>query len=244
MKKYVFPVFFLVFLFACKKKESNTPIGESHQMNIEIQSKFGAQTMYLDSIYSTTNGDKIKFTLFKVLMENIQFSGKTIQSASYNCAEGNDLLSIKGKPVENDVFSANLGVDSTLNHNDPTQFPTESPLNILNANDMHWSWSPGYIFFKIEAKMDTIDDGNDNFDHFVTYHIGRDENLRTLNLPTINWESLGENHKLILNFDFEKFISNGSSTINLRADNISHSGAGQQVLSTQIANNFKNAFSN
>lgn len=249
MKKILFPILMTAVVFSCKKKEdpkddNSTPMPVTNQMTVEINPMYGTQEMKIDSVYTTTNGDKIKFTLFKVLMENIQFSGKTIQAGLFNYANGKTLVSVEGTPASSSSFSANLGVDSLLNHNNPTQFSTDSPLNILNANDMHWSWNPGYIFFKVEAKMDTIADGTDNFDHFVNYHIGRDENLRVLNLSNVNWQSNGTSHKLVLDFDFEKFISNETSVINLRTDNISHAGAGQEAISTLVADNFRDAFSN
>lgn len=245
MKKLLFPILAISVLVACKKDEdpkNDEPAPETNQMTIEIHPKFGDEEMHLNSVYTTTNGDKIKFTLFKALMQKIQFSDQTMD-VLWNYADGKQLLTAEGSPVNNS-FSANLGVEESLNHNDPTQFPTDSPLNILNANDMHWSWNPGYIFYKIEAKMDTIDDGNDNFDHFVNYHIGRDANLRSLNLSNVNWDSNGTSHKLVLKFDFEQFISNGTSVIDLRADNITHSGPDHTVLTTQVANNFRDAFSN
>ena len=66
-------------------------------------------------------------------------------------ARGTTLLKVKGNGSDFTNLTANLGVGSSVNHNDPTAFPNSSMLNITNTNDMHWNWSPGYIFVKIEA---------------------------------------------------------------------------------------------
>ena len=70
-----------------------------------------------------------------------------------------------------------LGLESTVNHADPTL--AEYPLNVP---DMHWSWNPaaGYKFLLIEGKVDGNNDGDfdDAEDVDVTYHCATDPMYR------------------------------------------------------------------
>jgi hypothetical protein len=112
------------------------------------------------------------------------------------------------------------------------------------ANDMHWDWNPGYIFIKVEAKVDTLADGVDNFDHFVIFHIGTDPLIQTLNFTSVNWISNGNGlYTLPLKLDMQKFLQNGAQTIDLKTEHSSHTMAGQEVLSLKVIQNFKDAIS-
>ena len=45
-----------------------------------------------------------------------------------------------------------LGLDSEINHGDPSKFDIDHPLSPVN-NSLHWSWAGGYIFMAIEGKI-------------------------------------------------------------------------------------------
>ncbi|NRA10882.1 MAG: hypothetical protein HRT57_02875 [Crocinitomicaceae bacterium] len=114
-------------------------------------------------------------------------------------------------------------------------------LNIANANDMHWGWSPGYIFVKIEAKADTIIDANDIFDHNIVFHVGKDVNLQTLDYTNLNWLALGNDvHELQLELSMSTFLQ-GTQTIDLKTEFSSHASAGQEVLTLKVMESFKEA---
>ena len=104
---------------------------------------------------------------------------------------------------------------------------------------MHWDWNPGYIFVKIEAKVDTIQDGISLFDHNVIFHVGKDENLKSLSFDNINWVNIGDEHVFSLKLDLLHFLDTGSSSIDLKIEHTSHTSTGQEVLSDKIMTNFK-----
>ncbi|MFZ1694005.1 MAG: MbnP family protein [Flavobacteriales bacterium] len=70
-----------------------------------------------------------------------------------------------------------LGLDSVLNHTDPTSvgFP-------LHAPGLHWHWNPaaGFKFLEIEGHADANGDGDtvDAEDQIFVYHCAMDELLR------------------------------------------------------------------
>jgi hypothetical protein len=157
---------------------------------------------------------------------------------------GTDLLKADAKPADFSSINGFFGVDSTLNHDDPAAFATTNPLNILIANDMHWDWNPGYIFVKIEAKVDTIADGIDNFNHYVVFHVGADEWLQEFSLSDLNWSQTNQNlYTLPLKLDMQKFLQNGTQTIDVKTEYVSHSIAGQEALSLKVIQNLRDALS-
>lgn len=136
----------------------------------------------------------------------------------------------------------NLGVDNPDNSSDPSAFPNESPLNILNSNDMHWGWNPGYIYVKIEGMCDTIPNGIDEYNQPISFHVGKVENLKQLQFTNVNWLKVGDRHEMNLKLDMKSFFSlNGG--INLKIDNTCHTAAGQELLAEKIISNFKESLS-
>jgi hypothetical protein len=141
-------------------------------------------------------------------------------------------------------LNAVLGVDSSLNHLDPSAFPNESPLNISNAGPMHWGWSTGYIFMNIEGKVDTLIDATTNPDLSFSFHIGTDSYLQNLQFNNINWADIGNNTRQFkLKLDLLAFLGQGVSSINLSSEYLTHTAAGQEALTQKVISNFKNAIS-
>ncbi len=235
-----------VVLISCKKKEEEPcdPVPEG-QLKVSVQPMYGAQNLYLDSTYTTTEGYDVQFTSIKFYMENARNgSSQLIDAGLFDYGERGTLLFESEGAHENFTsFNANLGVHESINHNDPAAFPSESVLNIQNSNDMYWGWNPGFIFVKVEARVDTIQDANALFDHNVVFHIGKDENFKTLTFSDINWTDIGGAHEFQLKLEMDKFLQNGSSVIDLKNEFTSHSGAGQEVLSDKVISNFRDALS-
>lgn len=234
-------------LVACKDKTPEpTPVEEEDVLRVTVQPTFGSEYLYLDSVYTTVEGYDVKFTNLQFFMENMQGSNGQIKDvALFSYVDsGVELFDGSGVPADASTWTANLGVSVTLNHSDPSAFPNSSPLNILNAGAMHWDWNPGYIFAKIEAKVDTIQDGNALFDHQVVLHVGLDENLQTLQFTNCNWQQLS-NHLFILplKLDLAVVLQNGTQTIDLKHEYTSHSMAGQEALTLKVLQNLKAAIS-
>ena len=242
----VFSVFLgiTVTLFSCKDEKGEEPEPPVQNMlRLTVQPVYGLETLYLDSVYTTAEGYDVMFTDLKFYMENPHNGSNVIVDAGlFDYRErGTLLLEAAGNFANFTSLSANLGVQSSLNHNDPAAFDNSSMLNIANSNDMHWGWNPGYIFMKVEAKVDTIADGNALFDHNVVFHIGTDPFLQTLDFTNLNWQDQGNVHVLPLKLDMKTFLQNGPSIIDLKNEYTSHSAAGQEVLSMKVIVNFRDA---
>lgn len=232
-------------LTSCKEDEIATgePM-EGTTLKLTVQPTFGAQDLHLDSTYSTTEGYKVQFTEIKFYLQDVKNGSKTmISDGLFDFRlRGKLLVEASGDPVDFTALQANIGVDSSINHDNPSEFPNASWLNISNSNDMHWGWNPGYIFVKIEAKADTIADGNDVFNHNIVFHVGLDANMKTLDFSNLNWLTLGNDvHELQFGLDLATFLQGSTQSIDLKTEFSSHSAPGQEVLTLKIMENFKEA---
>lgn len=236
----------LLILSSCKDDKVDIPEPVVENLKITLQPTYGATDLQLDQTVETVEGYKVQFTDLKCYFSSVKNGSKGLcQAALFDYRQTGTMVFQKaGKPEDFSALTAFLGVDPNLNHDDPSAFPNDSPLNIMIANDMHWDWNPGYIFIKVEAKVDTLVDGVDNFDHFAIFHIGTDPLIQTLNFSDINWVENGNGlHTLQLKLDMYKFLQNGTQTIDLKTEHSSHTMAGQELLSQKVIQNFKDAIS-
>lgn len=230
---------------SCKKDKPEEPGDPAvNELEINFQTEFNGNALYLDSVYTTDEGYKIKLTDIKLYMEDIRNGSSVFKDVALLDYSNSSLRSIRveGDKANFDNLSFNIGVQNSLNHNDPSAFPNTSHLNIMTANDMHWGWSPGYIFVKLEGKADTLVDANEVFDLNFVFHIGKDENLRDAQFTGINWVPISSTlHRTSLKIDVLEFLRGNSNPIDLKDENSSHSGSTQTVLTTKLADNFKHA---
>lgn len=215
-------------------------------LRIQLQPVFGSTDLSLDQTFTTSEGYKVQFTDIKCYFSSMKNgSNELFDAALFDYREnGNLVIEKEGDHAHFEQLSGFLGVDPQYNHDDPALFPTTNPLNISIANDMHWDWNPGYIFAKIEAKVDTIPDAIENFDHFVVFHVGGDNIIQTITFSSLNWQAQSATvHQSKWKLDLEKFLQNGPQTIDLKTEFSSHSAAGQEALTLKVIQNFKDAIS-
>lgn len=240
----LFSFFLLLVLFSCdddKPAVVNPPVD---QLKLVLVPTFGTSDLQLDQTYVTDEGYKVQFTDLKCYLTDLKNGDKTLaSSALFDFREkGTTLFTKPGKTTDYASLSAFLGVPTDRNHADPTGFSTTDPLYITNANDMHWGWNPGYIFIKVEAKVDTINDATDNFDHLVVFHVGGDDYLQNLNFGPLTWNAAGTNlYKTTLKLDMSSFLNNGTSSIDLKTEYTSHTAPGQEAISLKVIEHFRDA---
>ena len=236
----------LAVLFACNDDEVTPPPSEQIALNVTIQPYFGANTLQLDQIVTTPEGYDIQFTEFKCYFSSISGATKPLfDAALFDYRErGTVLFNGYGNPDDFKNLSGFLGVDSAYNHDDPSAFPNDNPLNIMIANDMHWDWNPGYIFLKVEAKVDTLNDGVPNFNHFVIFHVGSDAITQNLSFNNLTWNASGQNtYTLPFKLDMKTFLNNGLTSFDLKNEFTSHNMPGEEAISLKVMQQFKQALS-
>ena len=243
MRTIFFSLLVLVLATACGDDNPEAP---KAQLQIDLQPVYGGQNFFMDSIYTTQEGYKVKFTELKCYFTLFGNGTNALHEAALlDYRETGSLLFKKeGDYAKFLNLSAVLGVDSSLNHLDPSAFPNERPLNISNAGPMHWGWSTGYIFMNIAGKVDTIPDATLNTDLSFSFHIGTDSYLQNLQFNNINWTDIGNNTRQFkLKLDLLAFLGQGASNINLNSEYLTHTAAGQEALTQKVISNFKNAIS-
>lgn len=248
MKKFLgFGLIGTLFLMSASCKDDPVepePTAPVANVRIDVLPVFNGNALFLDSTYTTQEGYNVQFTDIKFYLEKVRNGSVQLTQAmlfDYD-DRGTVLYNGPGKASDFSSLEANLGVGPSLNNSDPTAFPNDSWLNIANSNDMHWGWNPGYIFVKVEARLDTIQDGNDLFDQYVVLHAGLNENLETVSFSNINWTSIGtESHATSIELDMSEFLQSGLHTIDLKTESSTHSAPGQEALTTKVMENFKEA---
>lgn len=240
-----FPILALLFgiaLFSCKKKKDNvidTPVVQ--QSELSMKPMFGSHALQLDSVYTMSNGYQIEFVELKAYFTDIQAGGSVMKDAAlFNFRETGNLVFHANQVVSNPAsIQFGIGVPSSINHNDPSLFPNTNPLNIAIANDMHWDWNPGYIFFKVEAKVDTIVDGVTNCDHNLVYHVGTDGYYTSKTITNLNWSAVSSTvNQAWLKIDLKNFFENSGNAIDVKTEFSTHSMASQSVLTEKARQNF------
>ncbi|WP_294674646.1 MbnP family protein [uncultured Fluviicola sp.] len=228
-------------LFSCKKKKDDlvdTPTPAVQQSKLSMKPVFGSANLMLDSVYTMSNGFQIKFTELKAYFSGIQSGGSVMKDvALFNFRETGNLIFQSNQVVANpSSIQFGIGVPSSINHNDPSTFPNTNPLNIAIANDMHWDWNPGYIFFKVEAKVDTIIDGITSCDHNLVYHVGTDSYFTNKTISNLTWAALSSTvNEAWLKIDLKNFFENSAAPIDVKTEFTTHSMMPQQSAITEKA---------
>lgn len=234
----------LVFLvsFSCKKKKDDvvdTPAVQ--QSRLSLKPVFGSENILLDSVYTMSNGYQIEFLEVKAYFTGIQSGGSVLKDAAlFNFRETGSLVFQANQVVSSPTsIQFGIGVPSSVNHNDPSTFPNTNPLNIAIANDMHWDWNPGYIFIKVEAKVDTIVDGVTNCNHNLVYHVGTDSYFTNKTISNLNWSAVSSTlNEAWLKLDLKNFFETPGNSIDVKTEFTTHSMASQNTLTEKARQNF------
>lgn len=250
MKKYVFVLilFSIGFLNSCNNKQPHEVSPEEIDLKarVNIVPNYQGVPMEFNQTYATQEGYTIEFTKLNIIMTNFKNNTKQLfESGVYKFEKNKNLLwEGVGNYADFNSFTANIGVDSTQNHEDPSPREANDPLNILNAGDMHWGWNPGYIFIMIEGKADTSATQNGNDLVSFLYHIGNDDLIRSFSLQNISWNKVNSHlYETDIQLDLYKIFDGETEDIDIKTERISHTNPGQIALSEKFIDNFVKALS-
>lgn len=223
-------------LISCHKPLPVDPPVQTTAQGI-IQPKFGSEDLYLDSIYTLADGTKIKVEDIKFYCSAVSSGGSVLVDYSLFDYRTRGTSWFKNAPITAPTYGIayGIGVDATNNHADPSTFPSSSWLNTINANDMYWSWSSGFIFAKIEGKADTIVDGTDNFDLSFTYHLGGDANFIADQSHDLDAIEISSNvFEYRLKMDLQYFFDNSTNPIHVPTEHYTHSAPNTAALTAKV----------
>jgi hypothetical protein len=241
--KQILHLFSLILLVSLScEKDPPAPVEEEKDTSeIRIFPTYNGQNIKIDSIYTMPDAHRIIFTDIKFYAHRWKNGDvKLAEVALFDFKEkGSAFISTQQKYSSFTNLTGSIGVEEDVNHDDPTAFSTSSPLYIMNAGGMHWGWNPGYIFVKIEARVDTTANGTDDFNHILVYHAGTDDFLRSVSFSNVPWKKITDKkYRASMALNFNTFFENASSPINIKTEYLTHTAPDQVALTEKVVTNF------
>ena len=117
-----------------------------------------------------------------------------------------------------------IGVPADLNNGNPAVYAPDHPLSIQNG--MHWNWTTGYIFVKIDGRIDSTAAMSGGPILGMTYHTGTNELYRDLSfLESDHAFEIKEGERLAftLALDVNRIFYNSTDTLDMVTNNLTHS---------------------
>lgn len=240
INRYFFISLALLGLYSCQNNNENEPAN----VTVYFEHKFNTSSFALNTNYVNGSGDTVNFSKLKYYISNVEL----ISAGGENWKETESYHLIDVSQSSSLSFSLNnvpggeytgikflVGVDSVRNVSG-AQTGALDP-----ANEMFWSWSTGYIFFKAEGTSPQSSNGT------FTYHIGGFAGPNhALRWVTINFGSenllVGANHEreVHLKVDVKKLFDGSNYTLSVA--NVHHQMM-VNAVSASIANNYAEMYS-
>lgn len=159
---------------SCKQEEINP----TAYLNLKLTA--GTKELVYDSIY-TINGKAVSFSIAQMYLSNFSLAddeGNKNDFPVYIIGKPGIAKVALGELTLSHIHTVDfmIGVDSATNHLDPTTYPEGHALAIQTPG-MHWTWNSGYIFMKLEGKVDNNGDGTPETGFL--YHLGLDSYAKT-----------------------------------------------------------------
>jgi len=241
LKKHLLLLLITLAIVSCS--DDDVPV--ANNVTLEFNNTFGNSTIVLGDAVSTdatvntsTAGQVHHFEELKYVIRNIRLINAEGVEIPYNVNNLDTGAAVIDQSKEETLeyvltnipsteytqLKFGLGVKTELNTLDQVSFPDFYAATGANDTEMHWEWGTGYRFTKIEGFY-----GEDNLE--LSFHSGStvegtqgDESTYTqgvnayrditLDLPTN--AIVGNNApKIIINADFDAFLSGETNTITL-----------------------------
>lgn len=226
---------------SCKKDdtdENNIPntdtIGE---LSFTFRQYVGNDRIVYNQVYSDTSGRQFKITNLRYYISNIvliKANGQELPLSGKVLLVDNEKeqYSLGEVPVgDYSGFRFLVGIDSAINHGDPALYDASNPLSYQPVS-MHWGWSFGYIFMKVEGNVDTDSVPTGNLNGIMSYDIGSDPLVRVINFNHI-FSVKGDVNTISVKYNFLKTLSG----VDLVTESITHTNPGR-ALAERIADNW------
>lgn len=229
--------------FICHAQKKAT-VKEQGEVVLNFIPVVDGKPFFMDSMYTTPNGEQYKITNWKFFVSNMALSSsfgieQTISvenklpvllidfSKTNISGVGNSLKVQTGSYTD---VRFDIGLPRQINHSDPTM--AIPPLD-LAQQDMYWEWNSGYIFLLVEGQLMSTKErfhfaiGGDNkimpFAHGNLFHVTPLVQVDKSKITQLNFT-----------FDFNKLLKNGDGSVyslDSEKKRIVHGGYFADVLS-------------
>ncbi len=102
-------------------------------------------------------------------------------------------------------FRVSIGINGQTNKVDASQIPESHPLGKQTDRNNHWSWNSGYIFLRLDGKVDADSDGVPESQWDV--HLGTASYLQTMTFNEAFELNPGEEVDLHVIIDYARFLA-------------------------------------
>ncbi|MCI4668123.1 MAG: hypothetical protein MRZ79_08170 [Bacteroidia bacterium] len=238
MNKKIFVLIFVgLSVISCKQEPSILEINFKPEVN---GSAWTAETAFTLRGTDQVKVDHLEFFVSGLTLKKADGTEEFIdESFLIDMVDGSRQITLSIPEGDYTSLCFGLGVPEDRNLDNPAQYSEDHPLSI--RTNMHWSWSTGYIFAKVEGDWDS--EGNGNFDKFFLYHPGTMGLYQDVCIDEgINID--GEDplaYDLIVEVPY--LIASPSDTLDLATENFSHStpvGSSAYKLAERVMLNLAN----
>jgi hypothetical protein len=237
---------FVAFLIGgCGGHHKNQPqnISTGRSFHLIIRATVGGSDLLYDTIYHSGTSPAFAVTDFRYYVSNV----KAIRDDGTERKLSRSVVLVDPHQRDYDLgilpeglykgLHFTVGLDSAVNHCDPTVFEAGHPLAIQTPS-MHWDWNSGYIFMKVEGRVAASKQSASAPGAEIFYHIGMDRMKRDISIQTRFSVGKSPANEMRLKFDLTKMLAG----IDMRSEISTHS-FDNQPLATRIADNWQGAFS-
>lgn len=235
---------------------NNNPVPNLKTVQVRFVPVFGDAPLMMDHPYQTAAGDTVLFTLLKFYVSGfslvdtaggelpLEGLGLVDFSDAAVAANGYYTFTVQGEPGTYRGLKFDIGVPFDQNHRD-----VSTQVEPLGPNSgMYWGWNPGYVFCKVEGKVDSMGT-QQNF----LYHIGEDNRRKTIRLASLSGSEIStfvvadnEENVFTVKVDVSKFFAvgldpNGPLQVKMNPAERTHH-VGPKALADRTATNFSDMF--
>jgi hypothetical protein len=248
LKNAIIVFAFAILLIGCRKDD---PIVDpdpcegltTGDLQLETKLVFNTEDFELSKDFQLDSNTHISFNTVQIYL-----SGLSLVNSSDTNLTPTSIVLIKPGTQSFDLGKVNagaytgiklaMGIDSTTNHGDPTQYSEGHPLAFQIPN-MHWSWNQGYIFAMLEGKWSPNPINENNPGNNWYFHIGLDGNFQQRNPIMINTTVNSCAKNIVkLKIDLSKLFNGVDISVNNESLSTNNFG-----LSNRVGSNLANAIS-
>lgn len=239
-------------LFSSCKNDPPVPEEQSQETSLNFKVQANGEDLIFYQDYYDALGYRYQLETFRVYLSDVIFTNDANEKVMFNDI---DFLKFRENQTNSPItptsivselpegnykqMSFNIGVGKEQNLGDPSQYEKDHPLSIYQG--MHWDWNTGYIFMKLEGRVDSMPGGGGSLDNSVLYHVGRDDLLRTVTLDIDLNVTADYSNDLTFGININKIFASETDTINILNDGFTHTTE-DFVLAKRVMDNAQKAF--
>ncbi len=251
MKKAFFYSLLLVNFLSfssCQKDESveaTAPEKTTGTVEIHFVPTMNGEAFQMNQTFIGPNGLRMKYETFKFYVSDFQLHSATsvLGSSEISLIDfslNDKSISIEANPGTISEISYGLGVKKSLNGTgdpnfNPAAYANNHPLSVYNG--MYWTWASGYVFSKLEGRIDTSTTQSQDPNYSFFYHSGKDTLYASHGISGFNETVVkGQKTLIYLKVEVNDVFKTQSDTINMVQQYFTHTTDHYELAQEVISN--------